>query len=79
MKTSFMTLGPGLKFYMDTSQGFHCLPADMILICHDLYSRMLMGVSHLYLFQYNGKYFIPKPDIAVVHLSQVRYCHFIGI
>ena len=31
-----------------------------------------MGVSRLYLFQFNGRYFIPKHDIAVMHLSEVR-------
>ena len=34
---------------------------------------MLMGVSKLYLFKFNGKFFVPKPDIAVAHLSQVRF------
>ena len=32
---------------------------------------MLMGVSRLCLFKFNGKFFVPKPDIAVMHLSQV--------
>ena len=37
---------------------------------------MLMGVSRLYLFKFNGKFFTPRPDIAVMHLSQVRICFF---
>ena len=38
----------------------------------NFFKRMLMGVSRLYLFQFNGRYFIPKHDIAVMHLSEVR-------
>ena len=30
-----------------------------------------MGVSRLYLFKFNGKNFVPKQDLAVMHLSEV--------
>jgi len=42
---------------------------NMHLIWSPDFYRMLMGVSNLYLLEYNGRYYSPRHGLCVPHLT----------